>query len=521
VRPSDVFAVDRDLAAPGRGVLGAAATVRRSEDWRREVALRLALASLPCMVLILYLPAILGRGGTSWVVPLAMAFANAWLAVSVARELLRGRWFLVFWALYGLAWIAVAWHGAHFHRPPRPAALLMNLEEILETPFPAWSEMPWIVLAGFLGLGWLANRLSPPRAPGRLATAGAVIVFAVLHAVALLRYQTTDMLRFSQYDDLVRTQGLEGAVVLDGLELLRGPDSAAILRGLREDAAARPPVPLPLDPIRVDRVIVVQLESIDRESVAAETMPALFRLWDGATHGVLDPLRTSVSGSSAADFQLLTGLRPLAGVPVYKLAWDGASGGLPAYAAVRGFAFHAYHGNERHFWNRGPFLAALGATFHSAESIPQSEFSRWGRADGDLLRYGAATIRSAGRAVHFLITLSTHAPFDLVEPAAHLPGPTRAHYLQSVGYLDAALGRFLEAVPKDGATLVVLYSDHESIVHGGSDEASVPMILGRLSGDASLAPLSRQGRPVRALEGVYEVSSLHRYLGDCLDATAH
>src|SRR6266850_3466482 len=141
VRPSDVFAVDRDLAAPGRGVLGAAATVRRSEDWRREVALRLALASLPCTVLILYLPAILGRGGTSWVVPLAMAFANAWLAVSVARELLRGRWFLVFWALYGLAWIAVAWHGAHFHRPPRPAALLMNLEEILETPFPAWSEM--------------------------------------------------------------------------------------------------------------------------------------------------------------------------------------------------------------------------------------------------------------------------------------------------------------------------------------------------------------------------------------------
>jgi len=76
-------------------------------------------------------------------------------------------------------------------------------------------------------------------------------------------------------------------------------------------------------------------------------------------------------------------------------------------------------------------------------------------------------------------------------------------------------------VPKDGATLVVLYSDHESIVHGGGDEASVPMILGRLSGDASLAPLSRQGRPVQALEGVYEVSSLHRYLKDCLDATAH
>ena len=83
------------------------------------------------------------------------------------------------------------------------------------------------------------------------------------------------------------------------------------------------------------------------------------------------------------------------------------------------------------------------------------------------------------------------------------------------------MGRFLEAVPKDGATLLVLYSDHQSNVHGGSDEASVPMILGRLSADGSLAPLSRQGRPLRALEGVYEVSSLHRYVKDCLDATAH
>src|SRR2546430_1463461 len=109
-------------------------------------------------------PARRGRGRTVWVVPVGLAFASAWLAVSVARELLRGRWFLAFWALYGLAWIAVAWHGAHFPRPPRPAALLMNLEEILETPLPAWSEMPWAALAGFLGLGWLAHKLSPPRA---------------------------------------------------------------------------------------------------------------------------------------------------------------------------------------------------------------------------------------------------------------------------------------------------------------------------------------------------------------------
>ena len=342
--------------------------------------------------------------------------------------------------------------------------------------------------------------------------------------MTLVRYRTADMLRFSQFGDLVRTQGFEGAVALDGLEILLGPDSAAILRDLRQDAAARPPVPLPLDPVRPERVLIVQLESMDRESIAPDTAPTLARLWRGATHGLLDPLRTSVSGSSSADFQLLTGLRPLAGIPVYKLAWDGDRSGLPAYAASRGFAFHAYHGNDRHFWNRGPFFAALGASFHSSESIPHSEFSRWGRADGDLFRYGAANIRTAGRAVHFLITLSTHAPFDLVDPAAHLTGAaTRTRYLQSVAYLDSTLGRFLEALPKDRATLVALYSDHGSNVYDpvrAGDEARVPMILGLLSADGSLTPLSRQGRPILALDGVYELPALHRYLKDCLDAPA-
>jgi len=178
-----------------------------------------------------------------------------------------------------LAWIAVAWHGAHFHRPPRPAALLMNLEEILETPLPAWSEMPWPALAGFLGLGWRAHKLSPPRAALRLATAAAGMVFIVVHGVALLRYRTADMLRFSQFDDLVRTQGLEGAVVLDGLELLRGPDSAAYParpapgrgRASPRAASARPPPrgPRARGPAREHR------SGIGRGGDDAGTLPAL------------------------------------------------------------------------------------------------------------------------------------------------------------------------------------------------------------------------------------------------------
>src|SRR5712691_10199391 len=351
-----------------------------SAGWRSELALRFALAILPCTVLVVYLPGVLGRAPSSWAVPLAMALANSLMVVSFARATDGKRGFLVLWGLYGSLWAAVAWQGLHFHGPPRPAALLMNLGEITHTPLPEWTEIPWGVLGAVLGLGWLARRSSPSGSRIRLATFAAVMIFFALHAAAFLRYRTRDMLRFSAYRDLVRTQGVEGAAVLDVLELLRAPDTSRILHDLRIQAAAHPPALLPLEPIASDRMVIIQLESLDQEAISQEATPTLLRLRNGATHGLVNPFRTSVSGSSSADFQLLTGLRAFAGVPAYRLTWDGDGSGLPAYAASHRFAFHVYHGNDRQFWNRGPFISAMGATFHALEDIPKTEFSQWGLA---------------------------------------------------------------------------------------------------------------------------------------------
>ena len=514
----------RHSGAFAHGFRPVAIVVHSRAEWKREVALRASLAAFPCAVIAFHLREVLGRTPSAWVVPLAMAFANALLAVSIAREALRRRGFLLFWALFALAWTAVAWHGVHFHRPPRPAALLMNLDEIAHTPMPDWSEIPWAVAVAALAFGWLARRASPAGRDLRLATLAAALLCAGLHAGAFLRYRTFEMVRFSEYRDLVRTRGLEGAVVLDGLDIVFGPDGESVLGDLRLDAVTNPPRTLPLDPSAVDRLVIVQLESLDVDAVSRAATPAIARLWEGATRGLLDSLRTSVSGSSSADFQLLTGLRPRTSVPVYRLTWDRHGSALPAHAASRGFSFHAFHGNDRHFWNRGTFFGALGMDFHTAESMPETEFSRWGRADGDLFRYAAARIRPQERAVYFLITLSTHAPYDLVDPAAHLDGaPVKTRYLESVAYLDHALEKFLRSLPREGRTLVAIYSDHTSGVFdsgAAEDERPVPMMLGMLAPDGSLSPLAREGKPVRQLAGTWEIPSLHRFLKDCLDASA-
>ncbi|HZJ52524.1 MAG TPA: sulfatase-like hydrolase/transferase [Myxococcaceae bacterium] len=490
-------------------------------EWRREIGLRVTLALLPCAVLVVSLRTVLGAFPIAWLVPLAMTFGSALMVVSLAREVLGRRGFLVFWAMYGLAWTAVAWHGTHFHRAPRPAALFMNLEEISQVPLPGWHEVPLAFLIAVLGLGALARKASPRGRDLRLATIGTVGLCAVLQGYAFLRYQTRDMLRYSEYRDLVRTHGLEGAVTLDALEILRSANSGSALAELRRDASENPARPLPLDPVRVNRMVLVQVESLDRDALTVA--PVLTGIWQTATHGLVTSDRTSVSGSSSADFQVLTGLRARSGVPVYRLGWDGAGQTLPDHAAALGFRFHAYHGNDRNFWNRGPFFSAIHASFHSAESIPESEFSRWGRADGDLFRFAAARIRQEQRAVHFLITLSTHAPYDLIIPPGPLErAPVKTRYLASVSYADAALGKFLHALPRDGTTLVALYGDHTSGLFEkvGADEPPVPLMLGTLAPDGSLAPLSARGQPIQELPGTYELPALHRFVQSCLDASA-
>jgi hypothetical protein len=343
-----------------------------------------------------------------------------------------------------------------------------------------------------------------------------------LQGYAFLRYQTRDMLRYSEYRDLARTHGLEGAVILDALDILGSARSGTMLAELHRDAAENPARALPLDPLRVNRMVIVQVESLDHEALTAETAPALTGLWQTATRALVAADRTSVSGSSSADFQVLTGLRANSGVPVYRLGWVAAGDTLAEHAVARGFAFHAYHGNDRNFWNRGPFFSSIHATFHSAESMPVSEPSRWGRADGDLFRFAAARLRQESRAVHFLITLSTHAPYDLVIPPALEHAPAETRYLASMHYADGALAKFLRVLPVDGTTLVAIYGDHPSGIFEklGAEESPVPLILGTLAPDGALAPLMARGQPIQELPGTYELPALHRFLLGCLDASA-
>ena len=99
----------------------------------------------------------------------------------------------------------------------------------------------------------------------------------------------------------------------------------------------------------------------------------------------------------------------------------------------------------------------------------------------------------------------------------------KTRYLASVSYTDAALGRFLRDLPREGTTLVTLYGDHTSGLFesaGTAEDRPVPLMLGVLAPDGSLSPLAAAGHPVQQMTGTYELSALHRFIVSCLDASA-
>ena len=249
---------------------------------------------------------------------------------------------------------------------------------------------------------------------------------------------------------------------------------------LRDRALARARA-LPVDVDRLDaaeasfpvreRIVFLQVESLDLALVdftidGREVTPNRNRLWRGSVrYAVQAPKGT---GSSDADFRALTGLPPSTDVPTYKIPGYPYTGSFVERLARRGFEVLAVHGvtgeffNRRRAYERMPFSELVFREELLAREISASE--SWAIDDGVVLDYAAARLRAAGgRHFEIVITATSHIPFPL-PPGEKVFFPDEAAdrfaYFDSVHYVDAAIGRFVDALPP--GTTVVLYGDHIS-----------------------------------------------------------
>jgi hypothetical protein len=233
------------------------------------------------------------------------------------------------------------------------------------------------------------------------------------------------------------------------------------------------PLETPLD--LGDRVAIVQVESLDWDAIDAQVggqwvMPFLHDLKTRSLFYAVQPVHET--GTSDADFTLLTGRMPNGKVAPFKIEDYAYQNTLPQLARQRGFSCIAIHGNAGGFFYRRPAYEKMGfSQICFAEELRTlgCKTSHGGVNDDEVFRLSAEWLNQACRpTVHFIITLTSHGPFDRV-PAERIelfPHPScRADaYLNSMRYVDRVLADYLEALPE--GTVLVAYGDHDSKVQG-------------------------------------------------------
>ena len=236
-------------------------------------------------------------------------------------------------------------------------------------------------------------------------------------------------------------------------------------------------------------LIVIQVESLEAfvigRSVAGQgitpTLDGLLangfyfpNIWDQVNEG----------SSSDADLMTNTSVFPLRKGAAFFRFPANSYNSLPRI--LRGVGYRktiAMHPDPAVYWNWKNALTTIGFD----ECLDISAFSNHevlglGLSDGDFLTQAAARLGAQPEPFYaFMVTLTSHAPFDL--PAAYrelrldeeLGESCLGKALQAFRYTDRQIGRLLDLLRRGGLldrSVVVIYGDHSSVHRFCNDEVA-------------------------------------------------
>jgi lipoteichoic acid synthase len=329
--------------------------------------------------------------------------------------------------------------------------------------------------------------------------------------------------KVTDYAMCIKVHGYYTAVLSDYLYSGRIPSDAEMLGDIQELEKANPLEKIPFQitvPHPYDTLLAIQVESLDYNvlgfrSRGREVTPFLNRLRNESILLKLNSFHYGASGSSGADFQFLCGELPLSNFPTFKIRSIDYSHSLPALFAQKNIRTYAFHGNAASMWGRGQAYKKMEiAKFFDPADYSKLD-TRWGISDSLFLQESRQKIEQLGPgSVYFLITLSSHGPFNYIDnpvfPASDLTGK----YLNSINYVDRCLEDFFHRLP--GNILVIVYGDHSAGV--GNQEYSskegkeeyVPAMIFIRQDDRNVIPVI-QGDASNLLTGRMDIRSLHYF----------
>lgn len=226
-------------------------------------------------------------------------------------------------------------------------------------------------------------------------------------------------------------------------------------------------------------VIVVQIESLQSAMVNAfyegqEITPNLNKII-GADSIYFENYYQQLGkgNTSDAEFTSLNSLYPITSGNTYNVYENNGFYGLPWIMREQGYTANSYHGYVASFWNRENIYPDLGfENSYFEEDYIMGEKIVFGLDDHDFFKQTVPLIGSQeSKSFHFLVTLSSHKPFDLPEDKQWIQLKEEdenffGHYIQSLHYMDHAFGQFIEDLKYSGIyedSVIIFYGDHFGI----------------------------------------------------------
>lgn len=227
-------------------------------------------------------------------------------------------------------------------------------------------------------------------------------------------------------------------------------------------------------------VIMIQVESlggfvIDQKVNFKEITPNLNKLAKNSQFFPNDRFMIGAGHTSDTDFVANTSYFPLNDAAVFVRYGQDDFTSLPNTLKANNYSTVAYHGYNRNFWNRNVAFESLGyQKFYAADNYPVGARINLGINDGDFLLKTADYIKEQPKpSLSYLITLSSHVPFEITDQTKELGINPKDYpeqvggYLENINYTDRMIGKFFEKLKSEGLyddSLIIVYGDHTPVL---------------------------------------------------------
>lgn len=224
-------------------------------------------------------------------------------------------------------------------------------------------------------------------------------------------------------------------------------------------------------------LIVIQVESlqnfvINREYNGQELTPNLNKLIkkDSLYYDRYYQL-LGRGNTSDAEFTSNNSLYPAMNGRSYVKYQDNEYYGLPWFLKDKGYSTNVLHAYKGEFWNRNNAYPKQGFDkFVDETGFATQRPIGFGVNDKEFLSQSVQYIKELPKPYYtFLITLTSHTPYNMPQDMATLKikeedeGTLFARYLQTIRFVDEAIGMFIEQLKEEGLyenSIIAIYGDH-------------------------------------------------------------